>query len=268
MRATARVSTLQASPRSSSQRRSRMRTSLLVCLSSVGFLPCQSMVAPSIGGTLQTTGPFYGNYAIEGTVAMHDGWKAHAVLPAGISSTGAATGNTSATTIVGWHTGPGPSIAASVSEQGSGWALLGAMDVGTTPSPLAVRPDHGEHTLTMIVLGVPDQRGKLETWASGALRGEALATMMVDVGADGTTDFAHQATAAGSFDRRQWDLRLDGAGQLVVAIRTGAKAKAELGGAATYLSALTVRFTAGTFCDMATDGPACGARLTGYDRVV
>jgi hypothetical protein len=218
--------------------------------------------APGVSGLV--TAQSYGNFAVEGAALDARGLRPGHALPLGFTGVAAATANTAAETVLGWEESPGGVVAASVSEQATGWALRGAMELGTMASA-AGRSAEGPHDLRMRVAGAAGARGKVEVWAMGFATSGARTSIAVDVGADGTEDYAYVAAAAVVFDRRQWNVRLGALGLLDVVIRTEGRAAVPAGGRATYFSGVTVRFTPGAFCDVAAYGAACGPRLTGYD---
>lgn len=230
-----------------------------------GSLSCCGLLYGQNPSAHLVTTKSYGNYANEGSQSVTNGWPANSRIVSGISSVAASTANVAAETVVNLQPS-GTSVSATVSEQGGGWAVAGAMDLGTTLSTAGPNaPDSHPHALLMTIRGVGGQRGKLEVWVGGDVTSGAEAGVWIDMADDGSDDFAHIVTPGGSFDRRQWDIHLDGNGEFLVGIRTHARARRPFGLLASYLSGVTVRFTPGHFTAIASDGPQCGARLTAYD---
>lgn len=217
-------------------------------------------------GGQATTRRIYGNYAIEGLEVGVGSLPKSTVLPAGFTTVMATTANTSAETVLGWHPGPGASVAVSVSEQATGWAVNGPMEFGTMAAPAGPR-NLGPHVLRLGVVGTPLTRGKLELWAMGFVGPGARTSIDVDIGDDGVADFTYVAGTSVVFQRQQWDVHLDPQGELQVCIRTQGHAVAGVGLLTTYFTGITVRFTPGSFCEVTPYGSRCGANLIAYDTV-
>jgi hypothetical protein len=239
---------------------------LLLPLGSAALpLPLCAQAPPRHSSHLATVRA-YGNYAVEGVIVDGNGLAADRVLPAGFTTIAAATDNTAAETVLGWHVEPDGRFAASVSEQTTAWARTGAVDIGTMAAATG-RSNEGPHEVRLRIAGTSGLRGKVELWAMGFASAGASTSIEVDVGADGIPDFAYAATATVSFERRQWDVRLPASGVLDVLLTTHGRALVPFDQRGTYFSGLTVRFTPGRFCAIAPYASPCGASLSGYDVV-
>ncbi len=242
-----------------------MQAALIVVVTFTCALRGQVPSQPRIVSELSTARS-YGNYAAEGSTADARGFPAGHVLRGGFTTVVAATDNTAAETVLGWETTERGVVAATVSEQATGWALNGAMEIGTMSSASG-RSNEGPHDLRMIIRGTAGMRGKIELWAMGFVGGAARTSITIDIGDDGIPDFAHASSTTLLFERRQWDANLGPTGRLDVLIRTEGRAVAAQSQRATYFSGITVRFTPGMFCDIARYGSTCGPSLTGYDTI-
>jgi hypothetical protein len=220
----------------------------------------------AIRADLVTVKP-YGNHAREGSRQDFASWPVNTALPAGQSHIGAQADNAFADTILGWNIWPGDIVTADVSDQGGGSAGAGPLVVGTTSSPSLATLQQGPHELRLRILGAPGTRGKIEVWATGAVEPGARASLAADLHDDTSIDFRVDITTrVGSFDRRQWSVALDQAGELRVRIITEASA-AIATGHTVYKTGISVRFTPGSFCDLSSYGSWCGPYLTGSDAM-
>ena len=226
-------------------------------------LLAQASVQRRAGSSLSTAGDF-GNYAVEGAQEVAHGVLKGITLPNGYTAIDASTWNASAETVIGWHDEGGGVVSVSLSEQATGWALNGAMKIGTMAAA-AARRNEGPHGLRFTIRALAGTRGKIELWAMGFVSVGADTAISIDVGDDGVADFGYVATRSVLLERRQWDVRIPPSGSLDVIIRTQGHATAPTGAQATYFSGLTVRFTPGSFCDISRHGAMCAGNLLGSD---
>lgn len=226
-------------------------------------LLAQASVQRRAGSSLSTAGDF-GNYAVEGAQEVAHGIQKGTTLPAGYTAIDASAWNASAETVIGWHDEGGGVVSVSLSEQATGWALNGAIKIGTMAAAGA-RRDEGPHGLRFTVRALAGTRGKIGLWAMGFVSADADTAISIDIGDDGVVDLGYVATRSVVLERRQWDVRIPPSGSLDVIIRTQGRATAPTGGQATYFSGLTVRFTPGSFCDIARHGEMCAGNLLGSD---
>lgn len=237
----------------------------LVLVLLVALAPAVGQISPRtrVDSQLATVAP-YGNYAVEGSYVDAQELAADHVLDSGFTTIAANTGNASAETIIGFETAPGGVVAASVSEQATGWGIGGSLDFGSMARTTGIRTP-GPHDLRLRIRGAAKGRGKLELWAMGFVSVGARTSITVQVGPDKTVGFTYVAGPGVIFDRRQWDMRLGPNGILDVVIRTDGRAVAATGARATYFSGVTVRFTPGTFATIEPYGRSCAPRLTAYE---
>lgn len=226
-------------------------------------LLAQASVLRRAGSSLSTAGDF-GNYAVEGAQEVAHGILKGTTLPDGYTAIDASAWNASAETVIGWHDEGGGVVAVSLSEQATGWALNGAIEIGTMAAA-AARRDAGPHSLRFSIRTLAGTRGKIELWAMGFASVGGNTAISIDLGDDGLADFGYVATRSVVLERRQWDVRIPPSGSLDVSIYTQGRAKAPVGGQATYFSGITVRFTPGSFCDIARHGAMCAGNLLGSD---
>ena len=206
-------------------------------LAAIALLVCATRAQTSpqarLASELATAGG-YGNYAAEGSATDARGLPVGHTFAVGFSTVVAGASNSAAETVIGWEQGEGGILATSVSEQATGWARNGAMQIGTMASAVG-RSNEGPHALRMRIRAAAGTRGKIELWAMGFASASARVSIAVDVGDEGVIDFVYTAVASVLFERRQWDVSLGPSGRLDVLIVTDGRAAVSLGQRATNL---------------------------------